>query len=80
MTAYDLRIIDPADLKEITLVCKCGARLTLPFNKGIPEYCPGCKAQFDKATQDVFLKFEGLHAAIQLSGNVKFEFPIRKLA
>jgi hypothetical protein len=76
MTAYQLTIIAPAKLEIVTFICKCAARITVPYGKFV-EKCPACHEEFDKAPQSALRSLELFHQDIKRS-EAKSEFPIQR--
>lgn len=71
MTPKQITTIDLKELKEIELLCECGAsiRLPLPLKPGNPvasQPCPGCaRSMWEGAGHPTRLKIERLSSCIQ---------------
>lgn len=55
MTPYRINVVELKDLEEITVVCTCKMRLSLPVETGIlPNRCPSCDSVFDEHLKKAF--------------------------
>lgn len=56
MTPYRINVVELKDLEEITIVCPCKMRLSLPIETGIlPDRCPSCNSVFDEHLKTAFV-------------------------
>ncbi|HEY3384474.1 MAG TPA: hypothetical protein VGK32_22165 [Vicinamibacterales bacterium] len=77
MTALHAIVVQLDDLQTLTLVCTCGAKITIKFDATLVERCPSCKTQFDKAAQDAQVVFQNLHTTLRASSaHVEFSIPV----
>jgi len=72
MTVQQIIIVSPEDIAALTLTCKnCKTQIIVPINAdGIPERCPTCKKDFDKATQKLFSAFDDFMKSVANSESI----------
>lgn len=76
MTAYQLTVIQPGDIETISVICECGARISVHYAKHV-EKCPSCHRELDKAAQEALLKFQQFQDLVKVT-KTRFEFAIQQ--
>jgi hypothetical protein len=78
MTAFDILVIDPTDLAEMSLVCpKCETRITVNMEARLVDQCPSCRVGFDQAVVHAQRAFQQFRSALAVSG-IRIQFPISR--